>query len=174
MSSHPPASQRVVPATTLRSRVRARPSPTIAIPRTRCRKSSAVFTGTKLAADSWLKARTRSSAPSSPNAAPSDPQHVLFGVVRTAPAQRLVDPCSAIWIHRLVAELNPHDQRARVRPPGPTLCAGIIIRRDFRALLERTNPEERRATGPSWIHFRAQDVRNPLVERPFNWFKSPP
>jgi hypothetical protein len=57
--------------------------------------------------------------------------------------------------------------------PGPTLCAGIIIRRDFRALLERTNPEERRATGPSWIHFRAQDVRNPLVERPFNWFKSP-
>src|SRR5215213_5309965 len=56
--------------------------------------------------------------------------------------------------------------------PG-SLCAGIIIRRDFRALLERTNPEERRATGPSWIHFRAQDVRNPLVERPFNWFKSP-
>jgi len=32
------------------------------------------------------------------------------GVVRTSPAQRLVDPCSAIWIHRLVAELNPHDQ----------------------------------------------------------------
>jgi hypothetical protein len=60
-----------------------------------------------------------------------------------------------------------------VRHPGPTLCAGIIIRRDFRALLERTNPEERRASGPSWIHFRAQDVRNPLVERPFNWFKSP-
>ena len=57
--------------------------------------------------------------------------------------------------------------------PPLTFCAGIIIRRDFRALLERTNPEERRATGPSWIHFRAQDVRNPLVERPFNWFKSP-
>jgi hypothetical protein len=60
-----------------------------------------------------------------------------------------------------------------VRHPGLALCAGIIIRRDFRALLERTNPEERRATGPSWIHFRAQDVRNPLVGRPFNWFKSP-
>jgi hypothetical protein len=60
-----------------------------------------------------------------------------------------------------------------VRHPGLTLCAAIIIRRDFRALLERTNPEERRATGPYWIHFRAQDVRNPLVERPFNWFKSP-
>ena len=39
--------------------------------------------------------------------------------------------------------------------------------------LERTDPEERRATGHSWIHFRGQDVRNPLVERPFNWFKSP-
>ena len=52
-------------------------------------------------------------------------------------------------------------------------CAGIIIRRDFRALQERTDPEERRTTGPSWIHFRAQDVRNPLVERPFNWFRSP-
>jgi hypothetical protein len=37
----------------LRSRVSARPSPTIPIPRMRCRKSSAVLTGTKLAADSW-------------------------------------------------------------------------------------------------------------------------
>jgi hypothetical protein len=61
--------------------------------------------------------------------------------------------------------------------PGQTSWAhsfaGISIRRGFRALLERTDPEERRATGPSWIHFRAQNVRNPLVERPFNWFKSP-
>jgi len=57
--------------------------------------------------------------------------------------------------------------------PGLLFVPGSFIRRDFRALLERTHPEERRATGPSWIHFRAQDVRNPLVERPFNWFKSP-
>ena len=65
----------------------------------------------------------------------------------------------------------------RTRPgsdiPGSLSAPEIMIKRGFRALLERTNPEERRATGPSWIHFRAQDVRNPLVERPFNWFKSP-
>jgi hypothetical protein len=52
-SSHPPASQLVAPAIPRRSRVSVRPSPTIPIPRMRCRKSSAVFTGTKLAADSW-------------------------------------------------------------------------------------------------------------------------
>jgi hypothetical protein len=46
-------SQRVAPPAPLRSRVSGRPSPIIPIPRMRCRKSSAAFTGTKLAADSW-------------------------------------------------------------------------------------------------------------------------
>ena len=43
---------------------------------------------------------------------------LLDGVVRTSPAQRLVDPCSAIWIHRLVAELNPHESEPGSDIPG--------------------------------------------------------
>jgi hypothetical protein len=42
-------SQLVAPPTSIRSRVSARPSPTIPIPSMRCGTSSAVFTGTKLA-----------------------------------------------------------------------------------------------------------------------------
>ena len=75
--------------------------------------------------------------------------------------------------HRLVAELNPITSEPGSDIPVSLFVPEIMIRRGFRALLERTNPDQRRATGPSWIHFRAQDVRNPLVERPFNWFKSP-
>ena len=44
------------------------------------------------------------------------------GVVRTSPAQRLVDPCSAIWIHRLVAELNPMTSEPGSDIPGSLLC----------------------------------------------------
>ena len=79
----------------------------------------------------------------------------------------------AVRIHRLVAELNPHGSEPGSDIPGSLFVPEIMIRRGFCALLERTNPAERRAIRPSWIHFRAQDVRNPLLERPLNWFKSP-
>ena len=70
-----------------------------------------------------------------------------------------IDP----WVHNAGAWGGQHaaDLGARSRDD---LCG------ERRGAAPTDPPAVRRAAGTP---FRAQDVRNPLVERPFNWFKSP-